>query len=91
MTADDVTEDDVGNHFSSTFAVAVDQAGKLKMGKTKSIVSFFDNRVMYHISHLPLILSFIGRSDANIGLLQSFTEDIKRALDPLKDSLQERE
>ncbi|PRP89500.1 ragulator complex protein LAMTOR3 [Planoprotostelium fungivorum] len=91
VKADDLSEEDIGSHFASTFAVATDQAGKLKMGKALSVISFYDNRVIYHLSHSPLILSFIGTADANVGVLVSFSEDIKRALDPLRDALQEKE
>eukprot|EP01117_Protostelium_nocturnum_P015040 TRINITY_DN5791_c0_g1_i1.p1 TRINITY_DN5791_c0_g1~~TRINITY_DN5791_c0_g1_i1.p1 ORF type:complete len:135 (-),score=47.32 TRINITY_DN5791_c0_g1_i1:42-446(-) len=82
-----ISEEEAHNFFASTFSVALEQASKLKMGKARSILSFYEERLVYHVDHSPLILSFVGLPNANVGILQSFMEDVKHALNPLRESL----
>src|SRR5690349_12264866 len=67
------------------------QASKMKMGKNKTITSFSENRTLFHINHLPVIITMIGNSNVNLGMLYSFVPEIKRALEPLRNSILETE
>jgi mitogen-activated protein kinase kinase 1 interacting protein 1 len=59
------------------------------MGKNKTITSFYENKVIVHINHMPLVISLIGDKQVNVGVLLSFAADIKKALEPLKNSIKE--
>lgn len=59
------------------------------MGKNKTITSFYENKIIVHINHLPLVISLIGDNQLNAGVLLSFASDIKKALEPLKNSIRE--
>jgi len=84
-------EDPSDSSLAATFSVCSEQASKLKMGKNKSITTFFDNKIFIHVNHLPLVISFIADKNVNVGVIQAFVGDVKRALDPLKSSIQESE
>jgi len=73
--------------FASVFSVAADQSAKLGMGKTGVITSFFTDRVVVHVNHLPLIVSFVGEPNVNIGLIYELIPELKASLDPLQNSV----
>lgn len=91
QTKDDYKEESTDNHLATTFAVASEQASKLRMGKNLTITSFFEERVIVHVNHFPLIISMIGDSDLNVGVLLSFVSDIKKLLDPLRSNIKDNE
>eukprot|EP01114_Cavostelium_apophysatum_P002051 TRINITY_DN11792_c0_g1_i1.p1 TRINITY_DN11792_c0_g1~~TRINITY_DN11792_c0_g1_i1.p1 ORF type:complete len:135 (-),score=18.03 TRINITY_DN11792_c0_g1_i1:9-413(-) len=76
---------------AAVFAIATEQANKLRMGKNKTITSFFEDRVVVHLNHMPLVISFIGDANLNVGALHAFSNDIKIAVEPLKNSILEKE
>eukprot|EP01116_Phalansterium_solitarium_P016333 TRINITY_DN3783_c0_g1_i1.p1 TRINITY_DN3783_c0_g1~~TRINITY_DN3783_c0_g1_i1.p1 ORF type:complete len:138 (+),score=44.14 TRINITY_DN3783_c0_g1_i1:133-546(+) len=67
-----------------TFASATEHAGKLKLGRNRTITSFHDNRIVVQVNHVPLLMTFVGDVECNVGLLQSLLPDIKKALEPLR-------
>jgi len=75
----------------ATFAVATEQASKLRTGKNKTITSFYEKKVIIHINDLPLVICLIANSEVNIGVVLSFASDIKHALEPLRKSILEVE
>lgn len=48
------------------------------------MVTFYKDRVIVYIQHLPLVVSFIGTLDLNVGLLLAVQEEVRQALDPLQ-------
>eukprot|EP01114_Cavostelium_apophysatum_P002052 TRINITY_DN11792_c0_g1_i2.p1 TRINITY_DN11792_c0_g1~~TRINITY_DN11792_c0_g1_i2.p1 ORF type:complete len:103 (-),score=14.99 TRINITY_DN11792_c0_g1_i2:9-317(-) len=73
------------------FNLTTFKANKLRMGKNKTITSFFEDRVVVHLNHMPLVISFIGDANLNVGALHAFSNDIKIAVEPLKNSILEKE
>lgn len=67
------------------------KASKLKLGTNKTITSFYSNRVILHLNLSPLIVSFVGDEDINLGSLQAFLSDTETALSNLKNSIKETE
>eukprot|EP01102_Stenamoeba_stenopodia_P022967 TRINITY_DN9768_c0_g2_i1.p1 TRINITY_DN9768_c0_g2~~TRINITY_DN9768_c0_g2_i1.p1 ORF type:complete len:131 (+),score=23.53 TRINITY_DN9768_c0_g2_i1:154-546(+) len=75
------------NALAATFSVTTDQASKLGLGANKTITSFFNDRVIVHINHLPVVVSLVGDSDVNIGAILALAPEIRSSLDPLKATL----
>ena len=59
------------------------------MGRNKTITSFFEDKILVHFNHLPLVISFIGTDKLNVGEILSFADEIKKALDPIKASIKD--
>jgi hypothetical protein len=74
---------------SSTFAIATEQASKLRLGKNQTITSFFNQSAVLQIQHFPLIATLVGDSEVNLGALNALIPDIRRALDSVKRSVQD--
>jgi len=71
---------------ASTFATAAEQASKCSMGKNKYMIAFYKNDgIIIHVNDLPLIVSFYGSEDMNVGLVLGVGEELKLALESLKD------
>lgn len=81
------SESDVA--LAATFAVASEQASKLRLGKNQLITSFFEKRTILHLQHFPLIASFIGETEMNVGVLYALAPEVRRALDNVKRSVQD--
>merc|ERR1711934_373649 len=62
----------------------MDQASKLGMGKSRTITSFYDNLVVVHVKHDPLLTSFFADKDADVGLLHNIVDEVREALEPLR-------
>eukprot|EP01112_Ceratiomyxa_fruticulosa_P021686 TRINITY_DN7717_c0_g1_i2.p1 TRINITY_DN7717_c0_g1~~TRINITY_DN7717_c0_g1_i2.p1 ORF type:complete len:134 (-),score=27.04 TRINITY_DN7717_c0_g1_i2:79-480(-) len=77
----------IENSLAATFAVASDQASKLHHGKNKSITSFFNDRVLVHITVPPLVVGFIALPSANVGMILALTNEIQNALSGLSDDV----
>lgn len=87
--ASNVAEADSDVGLAATFAVASEQASKLRLGKNQTISSFFEKRTVFHVQHFPLIVSFIGDVDLNIGVLGALVPDIRKSLEGVKKSFVE--
>lgn len=82
---------DNGDKTAATFAVASDQASKLKQGKNKSITSFYENTVIIHVNlgksffqpSGSLVASFLCDSDVNIGVVHGLVPELAEALSDL--------
>ena len=71
----------------STFLVANEQCGKLKLGKNKSITSCYNNFVYVHMECLPFVVTMVARAGgANIGLMLGLAGEFRESLLPLKDT-----
>lgn len=65
-------------------ALCLHQVGKLKFGVVQSVTSFFDNVVLIHVNHLPLVITLVASNSAHIGALQTLARQLRPALTPLK-------
>jgi len=88
-----VTTDSAKNVTAETvlaaiFSTAAEQAGKCGLGKTNTMVSFYKNYTVVHMSYLPLVVTFYGTEDLNVGLIQSITDELRNALTSLQSSVQ---
>ncbi|EFA76214.1 hypothetical protein PPL_09975 [Heterostelium album PN500] len=79
----------IENSLLSTFSLATDQASKLRAGKNKSIVSYFDDKVVFHLNVNNVIVSILGDSDLNVGVLLGAQDEIVRSLTALSNSIQD--
>jgi len=87
----DYIEQSVENSLAATFAVATDQASKLRLGKNKMLLSFYKDRLIVHINHLPIVISLIADVDANAGVLLALAPELTKALAGLSSSIQNME
>ncbi|KAN0003051.1 hypothetical protein ACTFIZ_009196 [Dictyostelium cf. discoideum] len=78
----------IDNSLISTFSSATDQASKLHAGNNKSIVSFFEDRIIVHINVSNVILSIITDTESNVGLILGSQDDLIRSLTNLSNSIQ---
>ncbi|EGG19459.1 hypothetical protein DFA_00036 [Cavenderia fasciculata] len=58
---DTMEEKVIDSSFLSTFSLASDQAGKLLFGKNKSIVSYFDDKLVFQINVQNIITNIPQR------------------------------
>ncbi|CAD7080049.1 unnamed protein product [Hermetia illucens] len=68
----------------STFALATDQAGKLGLGKNKTIISMYSNYQIVQMNKLPLIVTFVGTENCNTGHILALEKSIDGYLDEIK-------
>eukprot|EP00003_Mantamonas_plastica_P000111 TRINITY_DN1011_c0_g1_i2.p2 TRINITY_DN1011_c0_g1~~TRINITY_DN1011_c0_g1_i2.p2 ORF type:complete len:130 (-),score=47.32 TRINITY_DN1011_c0_g1_i2:26-415(-) len=74
--------------FATAFAMASEQASKLRMGDNKSITSCYDSRMVVHVNLDPLIVTLVTEAYGNAGLLVELGEEIAVALDPVMDMVE---
>eukprot|EP01111_Echinosteliopsis_oligospora_P003797 TRINITY_DN1597_c0_g1_i1.p1 TRINITY_DN1597_c0_g1~~TRINITY_DN1597_c0_g1_i1.p1 ORF type:complete len:144 (-),score=21.14 TRINITY_DN1597_c0_g1_i1:56-442(-) len=79
--------DNVDTSLGATFAVASEQAGKLGLGKNKSIINFHRDKIIVYINLHPIFISFICSSDTNCGSFTSIVPDLQRGLDGLSKAI----
>lgn len=48
------------------------------------MVTFYKEKTIVYIQHLPLVISFIGGKDLNVGLLLAVQDELRHSLDPLQ-------
>jgi mitogen-activated protein kinase kinase 1 interacting protein 1 len=63
------------------------QAGKLALGKNQSITAFYQDHVIVHINHLPIVVTLVGTADANVGLMLSCAPKVKSSLESTRTQL----
>jgi len=80
VTREDSTNQTAEGALATTFAATVDQASKLGLGANKTTTAFFNNRVVVHINHQPLVVSLVGETDANVGAVLAFAPEIRASL-----------
>ncbi|EGC36111.1 hypothetical protein DICPUDRAFT_78209 [Dictyostelium purpureum] len=78
----------VDSSLLSTFSSCTDQASKLHAGSNKSIVSYFNDRIVVHIIVSNVILSIVTDTDANVGLILGTQNDLISSLKNLSQSIQ---
>jgi len=72
-----------------TFASASDYASKLKLGRNRTVTSFQEERVLFQVNDFPLLLTFIGNDDANVGLLNEALPELRKVMAPLRKTIAE--
>eukprot|EP01137_Pigoraptor_chileana_P016054 Opistho-2@72546 len=87
---DAVSEQALQSSFLATFALATEQAGKLGLGKNRSVTCMYENHQVIHFGHLPLIISLIASADANTGILLNLEKELKAAVDPVVAAFKSR-
>ncbi|RLN59079.1 hypothetical protein BBP00_00006710 [Phytophthora kernoviae] len=68
----------------TVFAGAAEQVGKLKFGAVQSVTVFYDDVVMIHINHAPLVITLVAPNSPHIGALHALASELRPALTPLK-------
>jgi len=76
---------------STAFATATEYASKLKLGRNRTITSFHKDRIVVQVNYAPMLLTFVGDTECNVGVLQTLLPDIKTALDPLLTFIRDEE
>ncbi|XP_061196692.1 ragulator complex protein LAMTOR3-A-like [Saccostrea echinata] len=84
VAMDQVPEQALRHSFLSTFGTATEQANKLGLKQSKSVISMFKNYQVVQINKYPLIVTFIAESDANTGLLLNLETDMRDLLNDLQ-------
>lgn len=57
------------------------------LGKNKSMVSFYESRIIVQFNAMPLIITAAAEPSANIGLLLQLETDLLAAVEPLRQQL----
>ncbi|XP_065172589.1 ragulator complex protein LAMTOR3-A [Atheta coriaria] len=70
--------------FLSTFGLAIDQGGKLGLGKTKTLICTYSQYQVIQMNKLPLIVSFIASDSCNTGHILALEQQIDPILNNLK-------
>uniref|UniRef100_A0A1A9WM34 Roadblock/LAMTOR2 domain-containing protein n=1 Tax=Glossina brevipalpis TaxID=37001 RepID=A0A1A9WM34_9MUSC len=70
--------------FIQTFTTASDQAGKLGLGRNKTIISMYSNYQVVQMNKLPLILTFVGAEDCNTGHILALEHQLDTHLEDMK-------
>ncbi|XP_058442824.1 ragulator complex protein LAMTOR3 homolog [Malaya genurostris] len=73
--------------FLSTFTLAAEQSNKLGLGKNRTIISVYADYQMVQMNKLPLVLTFIGTENCNIGHILSMDQQIDTMLEELKTAV----
>ena len=74
--------------YGTIFAICAEQAGKMSLGRTKTITAMYSDRCVVHLNACPLVVTFITRPDANIGAILSLAPEIVHALEPLHSTIE---
>jgi ragulator complex protein LAMTOR3 len=72
---------------TGTFASVAGQIAKLGFGKQKSLTSFFGDRMVVHVNLTPLVISFVGSPDTNVGLVHAALDELTQILEPLRQAV----
>ncbi|XP_030382870.1 ragulator complex protein LAMTOR3 homolog [Scaptodrosophila lebanonensis] len=70
--------------FIPTFTTACDQAGKLGLGRNKTIISMYSNYQVVQMNKLPLILTFVGAENCNTGHILALEHQVEAYLENIK-------
>lgn len=70
--------------FIPTFTASHDQAGKLGLGRNKTIISMYSNYQVVQMNKLPLILTFVGTENCNTGHLLALEHQLDSHLEEIK-------
>ncbi|OQR87760.1 hypothetical protein ACHHYP_08071 [Achlya hypogyna] len=75
----------------SIFAAAAEQAGKLQFGVMQSVTCFFDDTVLVHLNHLPLVVTLIAHDAVTVGAFLDLADELRALLWPLKKAVEASE
>lgn len=67
VSSDKAPEHAMRPNFISTFGLAVDQGGKLGLGKTETLICSYSQYQVIQLNKMPLIVTFITSSNCNTG------------------------
>ncbi|XP_053681731.1 ragulator complex protein LAMTOR3 homolog [Sabethes cyaneus] len=73
--------------FLSTFTLAAEQSNKLGLGKNRNIISVYADYQVVQMNKLPLVVTFIGAENCNIGHILAMDQQIDAMLDELKTAV----
>lgn len=83
VTQDKTPEAAIRPGFISTFGLAVDQGGKLGLGKTKTVICSFLQYQVIQMNKAPLVITFIASDTCNTGHVLALESQI----DPILENL----
>jgi len=83
VNVDSVPELALRMNFLSTFTNAMDQAGKLGMGKNNHIITMYQNYQVIQMNKLPVVVTLIAKNSANTGYLLT----LEKTFEPLVQAL----
>lgn len=69
--------------FLSTFGLAIDQGGKLGLGKAKTIICVYSHYTVVQMNKPPLVISFIASDSCNTGHIL----DLEQYIEPILANL----
>lgn len=86
VTPDDKNTD-ITSSFISSFVLSSDQAGKLGLGRHKSIISMYNNYQVLQMNKNNLILTFVGNDGNFIGHILSIDNELDEYLNEIKNAV----
>lgn len=75
---------DLREGFLNIFGIASEQASKMGSGKSNNIISIFSNYQVIQMNKMPLVLTFVGTENMNIGHVLAVEHEINGYLDDFK-------
>ncbi|GAB5354130.1 hypothetical protein AAMO2058_000093300 [Amorphochlora amoebiformis] len=73
---------------SSTFSSVSDQASKLNLGQNKTIITFLDKFVVVQTLSSPLVITFVGSENLNVGAVKICIPKVKKSLAGLREKVE---
>lgn len=73
--------------FLSTFTLAAEQSNKLGLGRNRNIISVYADYQVVQMNKLPLVVTFIGAENCNIGHILAIDHQIDAMLEELKTAV----
>jgi len=73
--------------FLSMFATATEQASKLGLSKNKRMITMYPSFQVVMFNYLPLVVTVIGSSDTNTGMILDMETEFADIVEKLKTSV----
>ncbi|KJE90871.1 hypothetical protein CAOG_02109 [Capsaspora owczarzaki ATCC 30864] len=76
--------------YLASFTAAIEQASKIGLQKNTVVACSYESYQTVHFNHLPIILTFIASSEANIGVLLSLEDELAKVIEPIASNFRSR-
>jgi hypothetical protein len=63
------------------------QASKVQLGQNQTITTFYNNLIIVHVNHLPLVLTLVCGADANLGHVMAAVPELKAKLEGVRSTV----
>mmetsp|Transcript_4335 Transcript_4335/g.6170 ORF Transcript_4335/g.6170 Transcript_4335/m.6170 type:complete len:128 (-) Transcript_4335:121-504(-) len=72
---------------SLVFSNASDQASKLGLGANSTITTFYGGYIIVQATQAPLVITFIGTEELNVGLVKKCLPSLRNSLENVREKV----